>query len=108
MIGALCDREVALENEFGIAAADLRAHTLVTGLTGMGKSTTIREMLSQAAVPFLVLEPAKSEYRNCGLTESLSAFTRREMNRSFRCESIRLNFHPAIPFIPTSTLLARS
>lgn len=64
VIGALCDREVALANEFGITSADLRAHTLVTGLTGMGKSTTIREILSQADVPFLVLEPAKSEYRN--------------------------------------------
>ncbi|MBQ6337947.1 MAG: ATP-binding protein [Kiritimatiellae bacterium] len=64
LLGSLCDREVALTNEFGITTADLRAHTLVTGLTGMGKSTTIREVLSQADVPFLVLEPAKSEYRN--------------------------------------------
>ena len=64
VLGSLCDREVALVNEFGISTADLRAHTLVTGLTGMGKSTTIREILSQARVPFLVLEPAKSEYRN--------------------------------------------
>ena len=64
VIGALCDREVALTNEFGFSTDDLRAHTLVTGLTGMGKSTTIREIISQADVPFLVLEPAKSEYRN--------------------------------------------
>ena len=64
VLGPLCDREVALANEFGITTQDLRAHTLVTGLTGMGKSTTIREILSQANVPFLVLEPAKSEYRN--------------------------------------------
>lgn len=64
VLGPLCDREVAIANEFGITTADLRAHTLVTGLTGMGKSTTIREILSQAGVPFLVLEPAKSEYRN--------------------------------------------
>ncbi len=64
VLGALCDREVAIANEVGITTADLRAHTLVTGLTGMGKSTTIREILSQAGVPFLVLEPAKSEYRN--------------------------------------------
>lgn len=64
VLGPLCDREVALANEFGITTADLRAHTLVTGLTGMGKSTTIREILAQAGIPFLVLEPAKSEYRN--------------------------------------------
>lgn len=64
VLGALCDREVAIANDFGITTADLRAHTLVTGLTGMGKSTTIREVLAQAGVPFLVLEPAKSEYRS--------------------------------------------
>lgn len=64
VLGTICDREVALANEFGIATVDLRAHTLVTGLTGMGKSTTIREVLSQVKTPFLVLEPAKSEYRN--------------------------------------------
>jgi hypothetical protein len=62
--GNICDREVKLCNQFALSKDDLRAHTLVAGLTGMGKSTTIREILSQCNLPFLVIEPAKSEYRN--------------------------------------------
>lgn len=63
-LGRICDREVAIENEFCLSDDDLSAHALVAGLTGMGKSTTIREILQKTRKPFLVLEPAKSEYRN--------------------------------------------
>lgn len=63
-LGHICDREVALSNEFCIHPRDLTAHTLVAGLTGMGKSTTIRHILAGLEVPFLVLEPAKCEYRH--------------------------------------------
>ena len=45
---------------------DLRKHILVVGFTGSGKSVTILNILHQlneASVPFLVLEPAKKEYR---------------------------------------------
>ena len=44
---------------------DFTRHVLVTGTTGTGKSATIREMLRQLhgqRIPFMVLEPAKSEY----------------------------------------------
>lgn len=63
-LGRICDREVAIENEFYLSEEDLSAHALVAGLTGMGKSTTIREILQKTKKTFLVLEPAKSEYRN--------------------------------------------
>ena len=43
-------------------------HTFVTGSTGSGKSNTIYEMLNQIhsvyGIPFLVVEPAKGEYKN--------------------------------------------
>ena len=68
-IGRVCDREVVTNNKMSISSADLTAHTLVAGLTGMGKSTTIRHILSEASVPFLVIEPAKSEYRNMFVEE---------------------------------------
>jgi hypothetical protein len=45
---------------------DLCKHALVAGVTGSGKTTTVGGMLLQAArarVPFLVVEPAKTEYR---------------------------------------------
>jgi hypothetical protein len=45
---------------------DLCKHALVAGVTGSGKTTTVANMLLQAwgaGVPFLVVEPAKTEYR---------------------------------------------
>jgi len=56
---------------------DLVMHTLVTGVTGSGKTTTIRSILSKITnymLPFLVLEPAKTEYQTMdigGLTRYL-------------------------------------
>lgn len=66
-LGHVCDREVVTNNVMAITPSDLTAHTLVAGLTGMGKSTTIRHILSEVNVPFLVIEPAKSEYRNMSI-----------------------------------------
>lgn len=46
---------------------DLVKHTLVTGVTGSGKTTTIKSMLLvlyENKRPFLILEPAKTEYKD--------------------------------------------
>lgn len=45
----------------------LASHLFVTGSTGAGKSSTIYELLSQLGrhqVPFMVIEPAKGEYKH--------------------------------------------
>lgn len=46
----------------------LPMHTFVTGATGSGKSNTVYEILYQIhniyGIPFLVVEPAKGEYKN--------------------------------------------
>ncbi|MBA0217821.1 ATP-binding protein [Pectobacterium brasiliense] len=45
----------------------LASHLFVTGSTGAGKSNTIYELLSQLGqhgIPFLVIEPAKGEYKH--------------------------------------------
>lgn len=46
----------------------LTMHTFVTGSTGSGKSNTVYEILNQLhniySIPFLVVEPAKGEYKN--------------------------------------------
>ncbi|AGE27460.1 ATP-binding protein [Pseudomonas poae RE*1-1-14] len=45
----------------------LSSHVFVSGSTGAGKSNTLYEILSQisdAGVPFLVIEPAKGEYKH--------------------------------------------
>lgn len=45
----------------------LSAHTLITGSTGSGKSNTVYHMLKELmnnGIKFLVVEPAKGEYKN--------------------------------------------
>ena len=42
----------------------LTSHTFVTGSTGSGKSNTVFKLLEQVNVPFLVVEPAKGEYKD--------------------------------------------
>src|SRR5215831_7268173 len=51
--------------EFTVPLATLNRHALVTGATGAGKSQTVRHLLEQlagAGLPWLVIEPVKSEY----------------------------------------------
>ena len=40
-----------------------RSTWFVCGLTGAGKTTTVKEILAASDVPFLVLESAKRDYR---------------------------------------------
>ncbi|MDQ4096676.1 MAG: DUF87 domain-containing protein [Actinomycetota bacterium] len=51
--------------EYAIERGDLKRHVFVTGVTGSGKTNTVFYLLEQAGreVPFLVIEPAKREYR---------------------------------------------
>jgi hypothetical protein len=52
--------------DYRIRTLDLTRHVFVAGVTGAGKSNTIFHVLKQAAargLPFLVIEPAKAEYR---------------------------------------------
>lgn len=43
--------------------ADLTKHVFVTGVTGAGKTTTCMKLLRESSLPFMVIEPAKTEYR---------------------------------------------
>jgi DNA helicase HerA-like ATPase/uncharacterized membrane protein YjfL (UPF0719 family) len=56
------DTEVRLDRD------SLTMHTFITGSTGSGKSNTVYEILNQLRnvynIPFLVIEPAKGEYKN--------------------------------------------
>jgi hypothetical protein len=52
--------------EFLVSPQSLNRHVFVCGATGAGKSQTVRNLLEQAShagVPWLVIEPAKAEYK---------------------------------------------
>ncbi len=60
-LGTITNKIVELNNK------SLNMHTFITGSTGSGKSNVVYQMLSelrQDKVPFLVIEPAKGEYKD--------------------------------------------
>ena len=64
-IGNVVDGKRALVNmPFSLSELDLNKHTFVCGITGSGKTTTVKKILLEAKKPFLVIESAKKEYRN--------------------------------------------
>jgi len=65
-LGAVLDRNDVPADPLRIPLTSLNRHTFVCGATGAGKSQTIRHLLERAAaggLPWLVVEPAKAEYR---------------------------------------------
>ena len=58
---------VDLPQEVKLKVDNLTSHMFVSGSTGSGKSNTIYEILNQLSdyqIPFMVIEPAKGEYKN--------------------------------------------
>lgn len=55
-------------NRVQISKTDLNKHTFVTGVTGAGKTNTCLNLLIESKLPFLVIEPAKTEYRELART----------------------------------------
>ncbi len=63
-LGAVIDRGRRYpNNHVNLAARDLNKHVFVTGVTGAGKTNTCLNLLLESGLPFLVIEPAKTEYR---------------------------------------------
>lgn len=55
------------QNRVRLAKKSLASHTFITGSTGSGKSNTVYQIIRQARkndVKFLVVEPAKGEYKS--------------------------------------------
>lgn len=68
-LGAVIDRGRHYpNNHVNLAARDLNKHVFVTGVTGSGKTTTCLNLLLESGLPFLVIEPAKTEYRVLALS----------------------------------------
>lgn len=92
-IGEIIDRGSGTGNYYGVPVEDLVKHGLIVGVTGSGKTNTCLNLLDQlwkgkAGTPFLVIEPAKAEYRslmNIEGYEDLQIFTLGdEMTSPFR------------------------
>lgn len=75
-LGGLIDRttidykdEASMLQRIRLSYDQLNKHCFVSGVTGSGKSTTMRRLLREVAnhhqkpIPFMVIEPAKTEYR---------------------------------------------
>ncbi len=78
-LGAIVDGQDRAVGTFRVPLATLNRHAFVTGATGSGKSQTVRHLLEQltkAGIPWLAIEPAKSEYAAmAGRIEGLAPLT---------------------------------
>jgi len=77
---------------FFLSRNSMAKHTFIGGVTGSGKTTTCHRLLSEANMPFLVIEPAKTEYRTLIRDDSsLVVFTLgNEMVAPFRINPFEL------------------
>jgi DNA helicase HerA-like ATPase len=65
-LGEVLDGNLMPAGPFTLSADSLNRHVFVCGATGAGKSQTVRCLLEAATghgIPWLVVEPAKAEYR---------------------------------------------
>ena len=63
-LGCLVQKERQLNIPYQLSRSALNKHIFIAGVTGSGKTTTCHRILTEANVPFLVIEPAKTEYRS--------------------------------------------
>jgi hypothetical protein len=107
-IGEIVDQRRATGISYRLELDQLTRHGFVAGLTGSGKTNTLIHLLGQAAelgVPFLVIEPAKTEYRELlgreRIAERLRVFT---LGRE-HVSPLRINPFEVPPGIDVSTHL---
>ena len=62
-LGKLVKSGIEQKIEVNIDKSELDKHIFIAGVTGSGKTTTCQRLLESAQMPFLVIEPAKTEYR---------------------------------------------
>ena len=105
-VGEISDQGFTLDTKYYLKLIDLTKHALVVGTTGSGKTNTIFFLLRQLqenGIPFIVIEPVKSEYRKLLHDETFSnvvrIFTLGENNIS----PLRLNPFEILPGVNVQT-----
>ena len=77
-LGQVFHMNHAESRQVDLAKNALTSHVFITGSTGSGKSNTVYQLLAQAQeenTPFLVIEPAKGEYKDVfGSDSDVSVF----------------------------------
>ena len=78
-LGKIHHMGITEENDIYLDLNSLTSHTFVTGSTGSGKSNTtycLLERMLENNIPFLVIEPAKGEYKTAfGKVPGINIFT---------------------------------
>ncbi|GAE27530.1 ATP-binding protein [Halalkalibacter wakoensis JCM 9140] len=63
-LGSVLQRGQRLDEYcFHLSKKNLNKHIFIAGVTGSGKTTTCQKILIESNLPFMVIEPAKTEYR---------------------------------------------
>ncbi|WP_331738382.1 helicase HerA domain-containing protein [Embleya sp. NBC_00896] len=107
-LGTLVEHQRVTATSYGVSPDKLTRHAFVTGVTGSGKTNTVFHLLRRLAelnVPFLVLEPAKTEYRVLMRDETLGPRLQVFTPGNETVSPFRLNPFEVPPGIPVASHL---
>jgi hypothetical protein len=107
-IGEILNQRRFIGSPYRVDLDQLTRHAFVAGLTGSGKTNTLMHVLAQAAaagVPFLVIEPAKTEYRELLGREEFGSAVRVFTIGREHVSPLRLNPFDVPPGVDVSTHL---
>ncbi len=93
-----------VDADFKLPLTEIPRHVFITGITGSGKTNTTKHLLTSAwesQIPFLVIEPAKSEYQNLlshpDLKDQLLMMNAGGMGEGFPFEINPFEIMPGVP-----------
>lgn len=104
--GEITDQRRPMGTKYMVPIKDLNSHALIVGITGGGKTNTCFHIIKQIwnkGVPFLVIEPAKNEYRKLIFSEELGKDLQLFTMGDDSVSPFRLNPFEIMPGVPVQT-----